>query len=240
MLRFTRCSRDSFKYFRETRLGQELALRTKQDMNNIHKSQQGGGGQKGGGGGGGGGGGSNFVTRFLTRKRAVDRMQVEIDTHTVSELHWSFGYLMKFWTMLVVTPFITALFAGKVAPTQFLYRFGFTTKERYEAIWEHANILWVLFGQAMVAIAYYDLSIYWRYPVYKYVFAPIYRRYGLYRPAAQGSFELKDLKSGAARRKVQEQLRNSAPAAGGNSAGAAGKKSPISGAKASVSFTGKK
>ena len=204
---------DSFRLFGNTRVGQELALRTKHYMNDLNKGSRG-----------------NPITRFLSRRRTIDRMQVEVDDHITQELHHSFEWAMKLWTMLVVTPVIAGLFAGKVAPTRFMVWFGITTQERYDAIWEFAHIGWILLGQACCALLYYDLSVYWRYPVYKYAFAPIWRKMGWTRPAPVGTANLADLKSGAARRRFQEELRRPGGVAGAAKKGGGGQ---MFGAKAS-------
>ena len=177
-------ARSGFNYFGNTKVGQELAGRTKEYMNDIHRYDKG-----------------NFVTRFLTRRRKIDRMQQEVDDKIALELHPTFGISMKLWTMLVTTPVLGGLVMGNIAPTRALVWINMMTQEKYDKIWELANPAIVLAGQLFMFLIYYDFSVYIRYPVFKYLFAPAFRKVGLFAPQPMGIKSLKDLKKGGLRTK---------------------------------------
>ena len=177
--------RSSFHYFGNTKVGQELAKSTKEYMNDVNRGNK-----------------SNFMTRFLTRRRNIDRMQQEVDDKITLELHPAFQMSMKLWTMMVTTPVLGGLVMGTIAPTRAIVWFNFTTQERYDKVWEFANPFIVLGGQLLMFLVYYDFSVYLRYPVFKFVFAPAFRKMGMYATKPVGIKSLHELRKGGLRSKA--------------------------------------
>ncbi|KAL7695301.1 hypothetical protein N2W54_000523 [Lotmaria passim] len=181
MLRFTQ-RRLLFDKLSQTKLGAEVLAQTRSDMRHLERKD-------------------NALMRFLTRRRPVDYLAIEVDGPITKELHPSFRYVKNGLTCLAFAPFVVLLVCGYLQPTYYLLvPTGLVPYEHYVQMWSFSNPAIVLAGQLFFALVVYDLSVYLRYPFFAYVLAPAYRKMGWLRPPPPASLTMEQLKSGAVRR----------------------------------------
>ncbi|AAZ10572.1 uncharacterized protein TEOVI_000564800 [Trypanosoma equiperdum] len=146
-----------------TKLGAEVLLKTRNDMRGFGKD-------------------SNFIVRFLARRRPIDFLALEVDGRLARELHPSFRIVKNACTLLLMGPVFVMLVSGMMSPTYYLLvSTNIMTVDRYNGLWEFSHWAVVLCGQLFVFIFLYDLSVYVRYPFFAYILVPMYRRLGLQR-----------------------------------------------------------
>ncbi|KPA80282.1 hypothetical protein ABB37_04577 [Leptomonas pyrrhocoris] len=180
MLRFTH-RRLLFDKLSQTKLGAEVLAKTRSEMRHLERKD-------------------NALMRFMTRRRPVDYLAIEVDGAITKELHSSFRYVKHGLTCLVFIPFLVALLSGSLQPTYYLLvPTGLVPYDHYVRMWSFGNWAIVMAGQLFFALAVYDLSVYVRYPFFAHVLAPIYRKMGWLRPPPPASMTLEQLKSGVAR-----------------------------------------
>lgn len=181
MLRFTQ-RRLLFDKLSRTKLGSEVLARTRSEMRHLERKD-------------------NFVMRFMTRRRPVDYLAIEVDGPITKELHPSFRYVKNGLIALIFVPFVLLLVSGVLQPTYYLLvPTGLVPDDHYVQMWSFSNWAIVLAGQLFFALVVYDLSVYLRYPFFAHVVAPLYRKAGWLRPVPQASLTMEQLKSGAPRR----------------------------------------
>ena len=167
--------RSDFSYFGKTKFGQEALKKTKADMQTIDRSP-------------------NPLLRYMSKKRNIDRLQIEGEGRIADDLHPSFQYAMKFFTTLLCAPVLAGLLSGSLQPSYYLL---VPTKaipeDRYNRMWTLANPWIVASGQLFVFFVFYDLSIYVRMPFFAYVLAPLFRRFGPQRHVAKGTVSVSEL-----------------------------------------------
>nr|CCC89901.1 conserved hypothetical protein [Trypanosoma congolense IL3000] len=147
----------------KTKIGAEVLAKTRKDMHSFGKD-------------------SNFIVRFLSRRRPIDFLALDVDGRIARELHPSFRVVKNACTVLLMGPLLLLLVTGTLSPSYyFLVPTGLMTEDRYSALWEFSHWAAVLTGQLCIFIVLYDLSVYVRYPVFAYVLAPLYRSLGLQR-----------------------------------------------------------
>ncbi|KPI84681.1 hypothetical protein ABL78_6275 [Leptomonas seymouri] len=181
MLRFTQ-RRLLFDKLSQTKLGAEVLAQTRSEMRHLERKD-------------------NAVMRFMTRRRPVDYLAIEVDGPITKELHPSFRYVKNGLTCIFFFPFVLLLVAGYLQPTYYLVvSTGLVPYDRYVKMWSFGNWAVVLAGQLFFALLVYDLSVYVRYPFFAHVLAPAYRKMGWLRPPPPASLTMEQLKSGATRR----------------------------------------
>ncbi|KAH9598941.1 hypothetical protein LSM04_004298 [Trypanosoma melophagium] len=145
-----------------TKLGAEVLTQTRLEMREIEHSE-------------------NRLIRFLTRRRPIDYLALQVDGPITKELHPSFRYVKYFCTFLLAAPVFVLLVTGVLSPSYYvLVPSGFLTADQFERMWEFSHWAVVLAGQIFIFLIFYDLSVYVRYPFFAHVVAPIYRRCGLF------------------------------------------------------------
>lgn len=181
MLRFTQ-RRLLFDKLSQSKLGSEVLAQTRSEMRHLERKD-------------------NVFMRFMTRRRPVDYLAIEVDGPITKELHPSFRYVKNGLTCLVFIPFVVLLVSGHLQPTYYLLvPTGLVPYDHYVQMWSFSNVAIVLAGQLFFALVVYDLSVYLRYPFFAHVLAPMYRKMGWLRPPPPASLTMEQLKSGAARR----------------------------------------
>lgn len=166
----------------QTKLGSEVLAQTRSEMRHLERKD-------------------NFLMRFMTRRRPVDYLAIEVDGPITMELHPSFRYVKNGLTCLVFVPFVVLLISGVLQPTYYLLvPTGLVPYDHYVQMWSFSHFAIVLAGQLFFALVVYDLSVYVRYPFFAHVLAPMYRKMGWLRPPPAASLTMEQLKSGATRR----------------------------------------
>lgn len=166
-----------------TKLGAEVLQKTRRDMKNLETKD-------------------NIIIRFLTRRRPVDYLAMEVDGPISRELDPHFSYAKSAFTFLLCAPVFTLLFAGYLQPTYYmLVPTGIMPVAKYEQMWSFSHRAVVGVAQALFCVILYDLSVYIRYPFFLKVLAPFYRRMGYMRTAPPtANLTLEQLRSGAHKR----------------------------------------
>ncbi|AIN99974.1 hypothetical protein LPMP_290230 [Leishmania panamensis] len=166
----------------QTRLGSEVLAQTRSEMQHLERKD-------------------SALMRFMSRRRPIDYLAIEVDGPVTKELHPSFRYVKNIITCFVFVPFVVLLVAGHLQPTYyFLVCTGLVPYDHYVQMWSFSNWAIVLVGQLFFALVVYDLSVYVRYPLFAHVLAPAYRKMGWFRPSPAASLTLEQLKTGASRR----------------------------------------
>ncbi|ORC90076.1 uncharacterized protein TM35_000091260 [Trypanosoma theileri] len=143
-----------------TKLGAEVLTQTRVEMREIEHSD-------------------NRFIRFLTRRRPIDYLALQVDGPITKELHPSFRYVKYFCTFLLTAPVFVLLITGVLSPSYYvLVPSGFVNADQFARMWEFSHWSVVLAGQIFIFLIFYDLSVYVRYPFFAHVLAPIYRRFG--------------------------------------------------------------
>lgn len=162
-------------FFGKTRLGQEALQQAQKEMRTLDKNP-------------------NPLIRYLSKKRKVDMMQVELEGRIAQTLHPSFRHAMLGLTALLCAPVLFGLVLGVIQPTYYLFvSMGGMARDRYDKLWTFASPWIVLGGQLCLFAIVYDLSIYIRVPFFFYVLAPLYRRAGYTRAVAKGTKTVHEL-----------------------------------------------
>lgn len=139
--------------------------------------------------------------RFLSRRRPIDHLAMDIDGPITKELDASFYYLRHALTAIVCVPVFVLLVTGTLSPTYYmLVPTGLVTMTQYTAMWNFSHWGMVLLGQLMAFVIFYDMSVYIRYPILSRLVVPMYRRFKLVKPAPAANFGVHELRSGVARR----------------------------------------
>jgi hypothetical protein len=171
-----------FDKLSRTKLGAEVLAQTRSEMRHLERKD-------------------NALMRFMTRRRPVDYLAIEVDGPITQQLHPSFRYVKNGLTCLVFVPFVVLLVSGYLQPTYYLLvSTGLVPFDHYVQMWSFSKFAIVLAGQLFFALVVYDLSVYVRYPFFAYILAPAYRKMGWLRPPPPASLTLEQLKSGATRR----------------------------------------
>lgn len=165
----------------QTKLGSEVLAQTRSEMRHLERKD-------------------NAIMRFMSRRRPIDYLAIEVDGPVTKELHSSFRHVKNGITCFVFVPFVVLLVAGYLQPTYYLLvPTGLVPYDHYVRMWSFSNWAVVLAGQLLFALVVYDLSVYARYPFFAYVLAPAYRKLGWFRPTPAASLTIEQLKTGAAR-----------------------------------------
>lgn len=177
MLRFS-SRRLLFDKLGRTKLGAEVLAQTRSEMRHLERKD-------------------NALMRFLTRRRPIDYLAIEVDGPMTKELHPSFRYVRNGLTFFFFAPVLVFLISGHMKPTYYLLvSTNLVPADHYEKMWDFSNWAVVLAGQLFFALLLYDLSVYIRYPFFAHVLAPLYRSLGLLRPPPAASLTLEQLKAG--------------------------------------------
>ncbi|RNF17838.1 uncharacterized protein Tco025E_04745 [Trypanosoma conorhini] len=143
-----------------TKLGAEVLMKTRCEMREMSQSD-------------------NRFFRFLTRRRPIDYLALEVDGPVTRELHPSFRIMKNVCTFLLVAPVFALLVTGVLSPSYYvLVPTGLLTADQFERMWEFSHWAVVLAGQLCLFLVFYDLTVYVRYPLFSHVLAPFYRRMG--------------------------------------------------------------
>ncbi|KAK7197648.1 hypothetical protein NESM_000716200 [Novymonas esmeraldas] len=170
-----------FDKLSQTKLGSEVLAQTRSEMRHLERKD-------------------NVLMRFITRRRPIDYLAIEVDGAVTRELHPSFRYVKHGITCLFFVPFMALLLSGHLQPTYYLLvPTGLVPHDRYVQMWSFSNWAIVLAGQLFFALVVYDLSVYVRYPLFAHVLAPAYRKMGWRRPPPPASLTMEQLKGSAAR-----------------------------------------
>ncbi|KAG5473402.1 hypothetical protein LSCM4_03465 [Leishmania orientalis] len=181
MLRLS-CRRLLFDKLSQTKLGSEVLAQTRSDMRHLERKD-------------------NALMRFMSRRRPIDYLAIEVDGPVTKELHPSFRHVKNGITCLIFVPFVVLLATGQLQPTYYLLvPTGLVPYDHYVQMWSFSNWAIVLAGQLFFALVVYDLSVYVRYPFFAYLLAPAYRKMGWFRPSPPASFTMNQLKAGVSRR----------------------------------------
>ncbi|EPY28553.1 hypothetical protein STCU_05027 [Strigomonas culicis] len=173
-----------------TKLGAEVLAKTRSDMQNIAQPEK-----------------TNMLLRFFTRRRPIDFLAIEVDGPMTKELLPHFRYVRHGLTCLLMAPVFYYLFTGRMAPSYYIMvSTRLFTREQYDRMWELSDWYMVLAGQCFVAVVLYDFSVYLRYPFFAYVVAPFYRKMNWSKPLPTGSYSVKELRGGVARRAAPAPL----------------------------------
>lgn len=165
-----------------TKLGAEVLAETRREMQSIESKD-------------------NFVVRFLTRRRPVDHLAIEVDGPITKEFNAYFVYAKHLSTALLCLPVFALSLSGVLSPTFYLLvSTNIMPADKYYKMWAHGNRLVELAGQAVFCVVFYDLSAYIRYPFFARVLAPVFRRQGWLRPLPKANFSADELRRGAAMR----------------------------------------
>ncbi|KAG5473684.1 hypothetical protein LSCM1_04311 [Leishmania martiniquensis] len=181
MLRFS-SRRLLFDKLSQTKLGSEVLAQTRSDMRRLERKD-------------------SALIRFMSRRRPIDYLAIEVDGPVTKELHHSFRHLKNAITCFFFVPFVALLITGHLQPTYYLLvPTGLVPHDHYVQMWSFSNWAIVLAGQLFFALVVYDLSVYVRYPFFAYLLAPVYRKMGWRRPSPPVSLTMEQLKTGASRR----------------------------------------
>lgn len=165
-----------FQYLGKTKFGSEVLAKTKAEMKSIDTNP-------------------NPVLRYLSRKRNIDQLQIEVEGRIADDLHPAFRHTMRLCTGMLMSPILVWLLSGSAQPTYYLMvSFGNMDTEKYEKLWKLANPWVVAAGQMLMFAVIYDLSIYVRMPFFAKVLAPLFRKYGPAKPEAKGTVTIDALK----------------------------------------------
>lgn len=174
-----------FDKLSQTKLGSEVLAQTRSEMRHLERKD-------------------NAIMRFMTRRRPIDYLAIEVDGPVTKELHSSFRYVKNGITIAVFLPFVLLLVAGYLQPTYYLLvPTGLVPADHYVQMWSFSNWMIVLAGQLFFALVVYDLSVYLRYPFFAHVLAAAYRRMGWLRPPPPASLTMEELKAGGGPRRAQ-------------------------------------
>lgn len=178
-----------FSFLGNTKIGQEAMQQARKEMQNIDKS-------------------SNPVVRYLSKKRKVDNMQVELEGRIADGLHPSFKTAMRASTALFCLPVLLGLLFGVLQPTYYIFvSFAGMARDRYDKLWTFANPFIVAGGQLCLFLVFYDLSIYLRMPFFFYVLAPAFRKFGWTRALAKGTKSVHELSKKTTTPKAWRQVK---------------------------------
>ncbi|KAG5490534.1 hypothetical protein JKF63_00654 [Porcisia hertigi] len=171
-----------FDKLSQTKLGSEVLAQTRSEMRHLERKD-------------------NVLMRFMTRRRPIDYLAIEVDGPITRELHPSFRHVKNCITCFFFVPFVVLLVSGYLQPTYYLLvPTGLVPYDHYVQMWSFSNWAILLAGQLFFALVVYDFSVYVRYPVFAYLLAPAYRRMGWLRPPPPASLTVEQLKAGVPRR----------------------------------------
>ncbi|GET90279.1 hypothetical protein, conserved [Leishmania tarentolae] len=170
-----------FDRLSQTKLGAEVLAQTRSEMRHLERKD-------------------NALMRFMSRRRPIDYLAIEVDGPITKELHPSFRHVKNGITCFVFLPFVALLVAGYLQPTYYLLvPTGLVPYDHYVQMWSFSHWAVVLAGQLFFALVVYDLSVYVRYPFFAHVLAPAYRKMGWFRPPPAASLTMEQLKAGTPR-----------------------------------------
>lgn len=173
-------ARFDFGILGKTRFGAEAIAKTKRDMNTID-------------------GTANPLLRYMTRKRKIDQLQIDVEGRIAEDLHPSFLTAINVLTVAVMGPLFYFFVHGDLQPTYYLMvSTNIVKPEKYAKVWDIANPLVVFATQVFTFAVFYDASIYVRMPFFAYVLAPLFRKFGPKKVMAKGTVTLQELKQKSA------------------------------------------
>lgn len=130
-----------------------------------------------------------FLARLLLRRRAIDVMGLQVEENE-RELGVPHRLARSFLNLATVSPVVLAVLSGAVEPSRLPVALGLTAEESWVTLFGAEDGLvppWLCFaGDVALLLFFYDLSVYWRYPLLFHVAAPALRRWAS-RKTTQGA-----------------------------------------------------